>query len=118
MPRFDSTGPMGMGPMTGGGRGMCHPYSGPIGRRGLDPGVGWGRGRGGGHRHMFWETGQPGWLRSGSAGPWGWNAPSPAPYTREQEMAFLKDRAAALKDELSAIDGRLQDLDSEAETTE
>jgi len=23
MPRFDSTGPQGMGPMTGGGRGYC-----------------------------------------------------------------------------------------------
>ena len=27
MPRFDGTGPAGMGPMTGGGRGWCNPYS-------------------------------------------------------------------------------------------
>jgi hypothetical protein len=26
MPAFDGTGPMGMGPMTGGGRGWCNPY--------------------------------------------------------------------------------------------
>jgi hypothetical protein len=26
MPRFDGTGPAGMGPMTGGGRGPCNPY--------------------------------------------------------------------------------------------
>ena len=26
MPGFDGTGPMGMGPMTGGGRGWCSPY--------------------------------------------------------------------------------------------
>lgn len=26
MPRFDGTGPTGMGPMTGGGRGWCNPY--------------------------------------------------------------------------------------------
>jgi hypothetical protein len=26
MPRFDGTGPAGMGPMTGGGRGWCTPY--------------------------------------------------------------------------------------------
>jgi hypothetical protein len=26
MPRFDSTGPAGMGPMTGGGRGWCNLY--------------------------------------------------------------------------------------------
>ena len=27
MPGFDGTGPAGMGPMTGGGRGVCNPYS-------------------------------------------------------------------------------------------
>jgi hypothetical protein len=27
MPRFDGTGPAGMGPMTGGGRGWCNPYN-------------------------------------------------------------------------------------------
>lgn len=27
MPGFDRTGPAGMGPMTGGGRGLCNPYS-------------------------------------------------------------------------------------------
>jgi|YelNatPaOPRAMG01_1025707.scaffolds.fasta_scaffold14551_5 hypothetical protein len=26
MPALDGTGPMGMGPMTGGGRGWCNPY--------------------------------------------------------------------------------------------
>ena len=26
MPAFDGTGPRGMGPMTGGGRGWCNPY--------------------------------------------------------------------------------------------
>jgi hypothetical protein len=26
MPARDGTGPMGMGPMTGGGRGWCNPY--------------------------------------------------------------------------------------------
>ncbi len=26
MPGFNGTGPMGMGPMTGGGRGFCNPY--------------------------------------------------------------------------------------------
>lgn len=28
MPGFDGTGPRGMGPMTGGGRGWCNPYYG------------------------------------------------------------------------------------------
>ena len=26
MPAMDGTGPMGMGPMTGGGKGLCNPY--------------------------------------------------------------------------------------------
>jgi hypothetical protein len=35
MPRFDGTGPNGMGPMTGGARGPCNPYSREYG--GYDP---------------------------------------------------------------------------------
>ena len=42
-----------------------------------------------------------------------WGFPSPTPYSREQEVGFLKDQAAALKEELDAIDSRLQDLESE-----
>ena len=36
MPGFDGTGPMGMGPMTGGGRGFCNPYS-PLRATGFAP---------------------------------------------------------------------------------
>jgi hypothetical protein len=74
MPKFDGTGPAGMGPMTGGARGWCNPYNAPYAgygpyrppygvpvgptyahglgrpRRGLGRGLGrargWGRGRG------------------------------------------------------------------------
>ena len=44
MPGFDGTGPRGMGPMTGGGRGFCNPY-GPF--YGMMPryGAGFGPGR-------------------------------------------------------------------------
>ena len=115
MPGFDGTGPMGMGSMTGGGRGPCNPYGKSIGRGGSNPRVGWGYGRGRGHRHMFWTTGLPGWMRYGSAGPW--RTPSATPYTREQEAGFLRDRAAILKEELDAIDSRLRDFESEEETT-
>ena len=31
MPGFDGTGPMGLGPMTGGGRGFCNPAFGASG---------------------------------------------------------------------------------------
>ena len=100
MPGFDGTGPMGMGPMTGGARGRCGPYGRSFGRGAFGPWVGWGRGRGRGYRHMYWATGVPGWMR----------------YGKEQEVGFLKDQAAALKEELDAIDIRLRDLDSKEET--
>lgn len=38
MPGFDGTGPMGMGPMTGGGRGFCAMPMGPYGRYGYGMG--------------------------------------------------------------------------------
>jgi len=49
MPGFDGTGPRGMGPMTGGGRGLCNPYNQAYGMMpGFRPGFGMrgGRGRG------------------------------------------------------------------------
>lgn len=127
MPGFDGTGPMGMGPMTGGGRGLCNP-SAPYGRPyfsgGFGPWFGGGRGRGKGYRHGYWATGLPGWMRFGPAGPSGypggyqWGSPPVSPYTKEQETAFLKDQAAALKEELEAIDSRLGDLESEGQESE
>jgi len=33
MPGFDGTGPAGMGPMTGGARGLCNPYDDTLYRR-------------------------------------------------------------------------------------
>ena len=111
MPGFDGTGPMGMGQMTGGMRGWCSPYGGSFVRSGFDPFYGRGRGRGRGYRHMFWTTGFPGRMRSRAFGSWG--DPIPMPYTREQEVGFLKNRAAALKEELDAIDNRLQNIELE-----
>ncbi len=37
MPEFNGTGPGGMGPMTGGARGWCNPYSPPYARAGFAP---------------------------------------------------------------------------------
>jgi hypothetical protein len=63
MPGFDRSGPMGAGPMTGGGRGFCNPattpgprafFGGYAGgsrfRSGLGRGRGWRRGLGRGYR--------------------------------------------------------------------
>ena len=116
MPGFNGTGPMGMGPMTGGSRGQCNPYSRPFARMNAGQWFGGNRGRGRAYRHMYWATGLPGWKRFGPMSPWG--SQSTAPYTKEQEVAFLKGQTAALEDELNAVDSRLRDLESEERGSE
>jgi len=67
MPGFDGTGPRGMGPMTGGGRGFCSPY-----------GFGGGFGRGYGFR-----MGMPypvGGQWSGAPAPGAYGSPAAMPY--------------------------------------
>ena len=64
MPRFDGTGPMGQGPMTGGGRGYCVvALSSPDAMPGNNRSS-YGRGGGRGFRNCFYATGLPGWMRS------------------------------------------------------
>ena len=112
MPGFDRTGPWGEGPRTGGARGYCNPaQSGPR-----PPMYRPGRGRGRGHRNMYWATGLTGWMRSGQFRPEGF--PFTASYTKEQEVALLKEQAAFLKDELGVIDSRLRDLESEGKSVD
>ena len=64
MPGFDGTGPRGMGPMTGGGRGFCANPGGAgrplVGGRTF---FGWGGGRG--WRNQYYATGLPRWQRWG-----------------------------------------------------
>lgn len=110
MSGLDRTGPLGMGPMTGGARGWCSPYGRRFAGMGFGPWTRWGQGRGRGNRHRYWALGAPGWHQVGPMGPWG---PSFAEaYTREQEVSFLKDQAAALREELEAIDRRLREIES------
>ena len=110
MPGFDGTGPMGMGPMTGGARGVCNPNYRQSAMTGFGPGMGRGGGRGRGSRNMYWATGVPGWMRTGNAGLRGmpYNAPDPG----VQEIDVLKTQAKALETELEAIRARLQELES------
>ncbi|MBW1980726.1 MAG: DUF5320 domain-containing protein [Deltaproteobacteria bacterium] len=122
MPGLDRTGPAGMGPMTGWGRGLCNPrgayrfFGGPgrgrgLGRGwGMGRGLGLGRGRGRGWGYGYWARGFFPWWDRGPIAPWG---AYQAPYSREDEMVMLKEQAAALKEELDAIEERLGSLETE-----
>ncbi len=120
MPRGDSTGPMGMGPMTGRGAGYCAGYNMPgylnntAGRgvgRGFGRGFGFsgrggGRGGGFGWRNRFLATGVPGWSWFG-----GYNAPYQN-VDPEMEKKALQQDAEVLKSEMDAIKKRLEELDA------
>ncbi len=84
MPGFDGTGPRGMGPMTGGGRGFCNPYGVRTARR---------------------PYAAPRRAEYGYA--------FPAAATREQEIDFLKEEARALRRTLQEIDARVKELAGE-----
>ena len=84
MPGFDGTGPRGMGPMTGGGRGFCAvplPVNWPI--------------------------------LSGRAVYHPYGLPFVPQMTREQELDFLKTQAQAARDQLKQIEAQIQQLGSE-----
>ena len=107
MPGFDGTGPRGLGPMTGGGRGFCSPW---------------------GIRAAFAGYGTP--PRVGYGYPYGWagatypfyGAPAVAtgatpfapPMTREQELDFLKTQTQGLKTQLEQIEARIEQLGSKS----
>ena len=122
MPGYDGTGPRGMGPMTGGGRGYCAvPAERAAGNmpagRFLRRGGSWfayGRGRGGGRgwRNWYYATGMPGWQRSAYGYPAYGNAyPYPPEPTAGEEKDMLKAEAEALKQELEDIQTRIQALE-------
>lgn len=127
MPGFDGTGPAGMGPMTGGGRGFCSPWGAGAafaGRgfgRGLGRGGGWGFGfRGSSPPWPYVGLGRGGLPRCGyffrNTG-WGWpyDPTVAAPeWSKEQELGFLRNEAGAIKEELEQIDKRIQELETES----
>ena len=108
MPGFDGRGPMGEGPLTGGGRGYCagsmiRGRRSPFGR-----GVYGGRGGGRGYRNMYRLTGLTGWQRAGYYG-----APYGPDVERGNTEAELKARAEFLERELEAIRKRIDGSDRE-----
>lgn len=111
MPGLDRMGPLGMGPRTGGGWGLCGPrttskegvpmpYGRGFGFRGSSPPWPYvGRGRGGMPRCAYPGFG---WMPAGGA-RWG--------YTPAQETDWLKAEAEALREELPAVEKRLAELE-------
>ena len=110
MPGFDRTGPMGMGPRTGGGRGYCG--SGGLGN---SAGSGWfGRGRGMGRGLMGMGLGLGSYFlrpRAWRQGFFPFNNP-----TGEEEASQLKDEASSLREILSSIEQRLGELEKKKTT--
>jgi hypothetical protein len=95
MPGFDGTGPRGLGPMTGGGRGFCSPW----GMRAVP----------GSYAYHRW-TGYP-HPRYGMYRPM-----PPAPQmSREQELEFLKAEAQNLQSELNELEARIGQLSAKKE---
>ena len=108
MPRFDRTGPQGMGPMTGGARGLCNRIN-----SGNDPG-GYGCGRGMAHSRGFRGNFVPGRkTRRGSAvGRYQWSASaSTYPLDEENELNILKAQASDIKGALDDIYNRISELE-------
>jgi hypothetical protein len=89
MPGFDGTGPRGMGPMTGGGRGFCAV---PL--------------------PMAWPT----YMGTGAYHSYGlpWATPFAPPMTREQELDSLKTQAQGMRGQLEQIEARIQQLGSKS----
>ena len=114
MPGGDRTGPMGGGPMTGWGRGLCGEPEGSRFVRGGYGGGGRGFGRGGGGggwgwRNRFWATGTPGWMR----GQWVPPAYAGAEPTADTELQWLERRSTELEAEQEQIKARLGELITE-----
>jgi len=119
MPGFDGTGPMGLGPRTGGGFGFCPPGGGPT-PAGYAPGVVYGVGRGGipwgGGRGRAFGGGRGWWWRAGFPGmmyPYGGFGPYPTAAAVD-EKAFLENQITYLEQQLTAVKNRLVEIGAQA----
>ena len=98
MPGFNGTGPRGMGPMTGGGRGFCNPGRGirqPFGGYGMRP-----RGRG--------------YARYGAWPVYPENMPDESVVELGQDIESLRQQAQDVKAQLEELDARIQQMGEKA----
>jgi hypothetical protein len=97
MPGFDGTGPRGMGPMTGGGRGFCSPWGVGAAYRSY----GFSQRFGYGYPQNAYQAA----------------APFTPQMTRDQELDFLNSQSQALKKQLEHIEERIRQLEKSPDRT-
>jgi len=93
MPGLDGTGPRGMGPMTGGGRGFCSPWGISNAPRGYGA-------------YPRTRYGYPRYGGVGVSSPFYVGSMTPA-----QELDFLRDQAQIAKGQLEQIEARMRELE-------
>ena len=111
MPRFNQTGPAGMGPMTGWGRGMCNSARsgygpGTAGDTGFCRGMGLGRGFRGRFRSEMW--GYQGGRRFRNQGA----ALQTDPLEAYPEIEALKTKAESMQRTLDALNNRITEMEN------
>ena len=111
MPRGDGTGPVGAGPQTGRGLGFCSGFDRPGFMQAM-PGRGWHRGRGLGMGRGFrrgYRCFGPGFGSGFGPGPFYYGG-QPAAMNPEQEKNMLQAEAQQLRNALSNIEQRIQEI--------
>ncbi len=93
MPGFDGTGPMGMGPMTGGGRGFCVIPLRPA----------WPAHAGMGFRTPY----TPPWGK-----PYYGALPSALQTSQQEELDYLKNLAQSMRADLEDLEARIKELEA------
>lgn len=113
MPGFDGTGPMGMGAMTGGGRGFCA-LPADNAAPGMFVGRGYGMGRGRGFRNRFFAAGMTGRMRAAFGYPGYMPAyPNAQEFSASEEKEMLKAEAEAVKAQLDNIQKRIDMIEKQ-----
>ncbi len=121
MPGFNGTGPMGGGPMTGGGRGFCNPVNSGYRSQAFGNGTGFGFGRGFGRGMGFGRGNGYGngmGIARGFGRGFGWNRASfYGSYSpnADEELNILKVQAQAAQNSLDAINRRISEIEESAE---
>ena len=120
MPGFNRTGPMGAGPMTGGGRGYCHPAR--VGLLAVYGGYGYGRGLG--LKRGFRGGYDYGMGRGYCGRPQEWYPPAAGPaYSQAYQMGdtseieILKEQVDHMKNTLDGINRRIDLLQKQSTET-